>query len=77
MFVYVCVCAPMSCGMSFAALPLSSVSCVCVCQSLRRSLAFRALAQSRDLLGVSFGQNGKSRAFLNHSERQQHVPRVA
>ena len=26
--------------------------CVCVCQSLRRSLAFRALAQSRDLLGV-------------------------
>jgi hypothetical protein len=23
-----------------------------VCQSLRRSLAFRALAQSRDLLGV-------------------------
>ncbi len=53
MFVYVCVCAPMSCGMSFAALPLSSVSCVClcVCQSLRSVLLHSLVTCS-----VSFGQ---------------------
>ena len=46
-YVYVC-----GCVVSSAALPPRSVSCV-VCLSLRcRSLAFRALAQSRDLLGV-------------------------
>ena len=50
--VCMCMCVVLYCVVSSAALPPSSVSCV-VCLSLRcRSLAFRALAQSHDLLGV-------------------------